>query len=309
MNYLLGSGMSDGSDQAAPEIAYYQPREHRPKYLSRYDIQLRQEKDPILEALPSSIKPAYLDISQEVRQALVDGLKKTLRWQNVTWKDQPRSMNPDFRENDLEHVLGLIDWCNLIEQDYPALYAEISGDDRAVWHELLTMIVVHDTGEIGTGDVALTNQGSSEGIRKKKIEPKWAKYAISKSLPPEQSRKIISIYDRFEVPAQNDRVALTAKFLDKAQASGHVARDIIAYNLDKADYVQFEFRNNLPHTLKFAARLLELCKSDEAARQLQSFLQEHVLSHFDALEIDDIENLRGEVREKFPIIFAYGTDL
>ncbi len=302
------TGLKSEAEQdtvTSPKVGF----QRRAKYLSSHDLQLRRESDPILDVLPRSFQPEYLQVRREVRQGLVAGLEKTLRWQNVTWKDQPRKMNPDFHENDLDHVLGLIKWCNLIEREYPALYAEITGEDRSVWHELLTMIIVHDVGEIGTGDVVLTNQGTLDGIRKKKLEPRWAKYALHKSLPREQAQKIIPIYNRFEVPADNDRVALIAKLMDKAQASGHVARNIIAYNLDKQDYVQFEFRNNLPITLKPGARLMELCRSEEAARQLQSFLQEHVLDHFDALEIDDIEYLRGEVRDKFPVIFGYGTNL
>lgn len=278
---------------------------HRAKYLTQHDLLLRKESDPILDVLPRSLHEDYLQVRKEVRQGFVKGLQSTLRWQNLVWNDEPRPVNPDFRENDLDHVIGLIEWCNLIESNYPALYEEISGGNRALWHELLTMLVVHDAGEIKLGDVALTNQGTREGMRKKKIEPRWARYSMHKNLSLEQSTRIIPIYNRFEVPDENDKIALTAKFLDKAQASGHVARDIIAYNLDKADYVQFEFRNNLPQTLRPAAQLLDLCQSEEAAMELQAFVQEHVMDYFDALKFADIESLRGEIRDKFPTVFSH----
>lgn len=273
--------------------------DRRPKYLSAFDIQLRREKDPILEALPHSAKLEYLRVKGEVRRGLVDGLAKTLRWQN-----SPYRVNPQFHETDLDHVLGLLGWCSEIERDYPALYEAVSGGDRETWHDFLAMITIHDIGEIRLGDVVLPNQGSSDGRHRKKLEPRWAKLALRKSLEPQLAQKLISIYDRFEQPADDDTLALTARMLDKAQASANVARHLIPFNTDNPDYMSRTFVDSQADALRLAERLTDRLQSPQAQTELQKLLKEKLIEPFHPLEIAQISSLQQQVRERFPHVYS-----
>lgn len=276
----------------------------RAKYLNHRDIQQRKATDPICAKLPIDAQAEYLSVRGDVCKKLVQGLSETKRWQDLTWNGQPKSVGPHFQENDLDHVVGLLEWAEMIAADYPDLYQEICNGSRRSWMGFLTMIIVHDIGEIGLGDVVLPNQDTEWGKRKKRVEPILARRGLRASFSPEQYQSIVRIYDRFEDPAVDDKLAQAARFMDKAQASGHVAKDIIPFNLDKPDYVQYEFSNNLPHTLKFASMLMENLQSRNSKMQLFDFVQSQVMDHFDKLEFEQIDVLRERIRLQFPIIFS-----
>lgn len=282
----------------------------RAKTLTRKDIEARsllhehpeqrvfEYGDYISMMLPEDARLKYLGVSATVRSALINGLQGVKRWQN-----SPRVINPEFKENDLGHVVELLLWCNTIEQDYPNLYDEISGGKRENWIDLLTMIVVHDVGEIATGDIVVPNQDSGYGRRMKKIEPRAGRMFIYKALPRAEAKKIIQIYDRFEEPANDDKVALLARAMDKGQASANVGRNIVAYNAEDSDYAAHEFVSSQSDTFEYVERLMGLLSSSEAREQLGIFFQDHVASHYDCLEFDNVDVLKQTVRQKFPATF------
>ncbi len=271
----------------------------RAKYLSPLDLQLRREHDPILEALPGSAKPLYLRVRGEVRQGLVNGLAKTLRWQN-----SPYQIDPDFRENDLEHVVALLGWCNDIEKDYPALYQAICGGDRENWHDFLTMLTLHDIGEIGVGDMVLPLLNTKQGLRHKKLEPRWAKYALRQSLEAQEAKRLSSIYDRFEEPADDDTMALAAKVLDRGQGSVNVALHLIPFNQDNPSYMRKAFIDDQTNTLRYAERLIGRLPSPEARNDLRAFLKDKVIDHFNASGVPEIAALQQLMRDTFPNVYS-----
>lgn len=282
----------------------------RAKTLTKKDIEARsiiqnypeqrvyEYGDYISMMLPEDARLKYLAVSATVRSALINGLQGVKRWQN-----SPRVINPDFKENDLGHVLELLLWCNTIEQDYPDLYDEICEGKRENWIELLTMILVHDVGEIATGDIVVPNQDSDYGRRMKKIEPRAGRIYIYRALPQLEAKRVVRIYDRFEEPADDDKVALLARAMDKGQASANVGKNILAYNTEDSDYAAHNFVSSQSDTFEYVERLMELLSRRDAREQLGMFFQDYVASHFDCIALDNVDVLKQMVRQKFPAIF------
>jgi 5'-deoxynucleotidase YfbR-like HD superfamily hydrolase len=295
--WINGTEIEQLESQDQPSIA-------RPRYLTRTSTEPRFEYDPIFDSLPLDGQREYLQISKEVRQGLTRGLGKVWRWKRV-----PYNVEKGFKENDLDHTQSLLELACAIEEKYPDLYQEICGGERRLWLDFLTMIILHDAGEIKVDDLAVHIQ-SEESEKKKILEQRWTRYAIHKSLPREEAQRLIGIYQRFENPADDDKAALAAKVLDRLQGSVNVARHIMPFNRHDPGYLQWEYRTSQGRVLDYASKLLELLKHNPAAtNQMQLFLQTQLIDYFDALEVHDIDRLRGEIRDKFPVVFARGTDL
>ncbi len=236
----------------------------------------QQEEDHISILLKDDFKRAYLKISGEVLQGLIDGLRGTLRWQDLSCR-----VDPSFRENNLGHVSELLVWCNAIQQDYPELYNEIRDEDPERWNDLLSMIIVHDIGEIGLGDVPLVNQNTEEGRRKKLLEPEWAKFLILHSLTEDDASRLISLYERYEEADDNDKIALFAKAMDKGQATANVAKHIVTFNQGEIDNTAPDFLIGQAHTIDYLLKLLHMFRSPVAKEQLLQFFQENVIVFFE----------------------------
>ena len=157
-----------------------------------------ENSDPIETTLPEYARPKYLKIaSTAVRELLVNGLQKTVRWEN---DDSGRIVNPEFKENNLDHVLELLNWMNEIEFYFPKLWKEVCGDNLENWMDLMSMIITHDIGEIIVGDMA---RGHSDfhgkaGKKHKKKEALMAGLLIDKYLSPEDADRVKVLYREFE---------------------------------------------------------------------------------------------------------------
>jgi 5'-deoxynucleotidase YfbR-like HD superfamily hydrolase len=276
-----------GLDEAQTNLAEFP--QLRAKALKLNDLRLAGHSDPIADVLPQEFRLHYLTVKKEVRQGLVEGLRGVARWSYPG----SQKINPDFQENDLEHVLEMLSWCNEIEKKYPALAGEIRQGNYGNWYDLLSMIIVHDIGEIRLGDVVVPEQKTADGKKKKMLEPRWARYAIRKTLPAGQSEQVLGVYNRFETVQEQDRVAMLAKVLDKAQASANVARHVLPFNPDKQDYI---FVASQMDTLRHVEKLLpEL--DEPARRQLMELVWEKVVTRFEIHDLPEQDRLKEQVRE------------
>lgn len=266
---------------------------HKAKILTANDSALRAETfhDPIMAVLRDQAREIYLvDLTMEVRQGLVNGLAATIRWQNGA-----QQVNPEFRENDLDHVLELLVWANEIETEYPDLYREVCDGDPSNWLNFLSMLIVHDIGEIQVGDMCLSNPElrQKSGKLHKRKEVFAARLMMRKFLDHDVAERHLSNFSRFERKAKDDKLVMLGHAMDKGQASQNVAKNVIPFNLGRQDFnVASPWYNSQATTMQYVVALMNELQTREAREQLALFFDRKVLSHFNALDIDEIYQVK-----------------
>lgn len=135
-----------------------------------------------------------------------------VRMHNVArWQDEFTPLHKQT-ESVLEHVRDMLELVNYIEYHFP----ELAGSMDLV--ALRWMIVLHDIGEIGTGDVSLMQQAKFSGVQIKAQEGEYAE-AIIKSLKNRTLKhRLLKFYQRYEDRQdKRDLEAEFVKFIDLTQ--------------------------------------------------------------------------------------------
>lgn len=261
--------------------------------------------DPIEEVLPEQARWRYLaDLCVEVRQRLVNGLRSTKRWQKNGY-----ILDPNFKENNLDHVVGLLDWANQIEKNYPELWAEIADGELTNWHKLLQMLILHDLGETEktVGDLSRSNPlaKTRAGKLHKRKEAYAAYLMIGKYLPAHLVEENRHLYHRFDRRHPADKLAMIGHVLDKGQATQRIPYHVIPFNLDNPKYhLPAKIEETQSDTLDYADKLMANLRGSEAKGQLREFLMDKVIGHYDRLSVvPDIEIYQRQIRAKFPGVF------
>lgn len=243
---------------------------------------LKMEDDPLMDALPTDAKRFYASaIPAATRRALSTALYRTERWIN---DNTGRTINPDFKENNLDHVTDLIQGANTVKRKYPKLYLELTGGDDSQWLDLLKMLAIHDLGEFYTGDITATHTdvGSEAGIKHKQREA-WAAKRMLKRGGGKIADELVNLYDRFEHRQVSDTIVRFGHLLDKAQAAANVARHVIPFNnpneKPEYDYAK-EMLDSIQRPMSYAISVAEALKTKEAKRQFVAFLEEFFLMEF-----------------------------
>lgn len=246
---------------------------------------IKKEDDPLMDALPTDAKRFYASaIPDATRSALSTALYRTDRWIN---DDTGKKINPDFKENNLDHVTALIQGANLVKRKYPKLYLELTDGDDKNWLDLFKMLAIHDLGEFHTGDLTATNTqvGKEKGLKHKQREA-WAAKKMLRRGGGKLADELVVLYDRFEHRKVNDTIVRFGHVLDKAQAAANVARHVIPFNNPaenpKYDYAK-EMLDSIKRPMSYAISVADALKTKEAKKQFVAFLEEFFLSEFRGL--------------------------
>lgn len=261
-------------------------------------------EDKIALHLPEYARATYEGILPiSVREEYNLGLARVMRW-----KGQPegRMVDPNFRENDLNHVTELLDWYNEIERNYPLLWQETCDGDRAKGMDLLAMLVMHDAGEVpervGDLDRAHPDFYTAKGKRHKRKEALAAKLMIKKYLP-ERADELIHLYERFDKRLPEDKLTMLGHTLDKGQAGQKAAMHIIPFNLGRDSYdLANHFRATVGAFLEWANHLAGHL-SEGGKKQLGNLLTDKIMSKFDLLCDPSVEKFQKVIRSEFKNVF------
>lgn len=243
---------------------------------------LLSSNDPILEVLPTDAKVIYLQsISEQIRKSLLRALEGTKRWKN---DDTDRVIDPNFTENNLEHVLDLISWANLVACKYPNLYMELTSGDRRKWLDLLTMLIIHDLGEAVTGDICRTHSqfDGEYGYKHKHREARAAKKLLVWGAK-EQSGELLELYGRYEARKPDDILVRFGHVLDKGQASKNVAKHIVPFNppVRQGSYrLDREIIESIEAPMSYTSSVVAGLKSQNSKQEFAAFLNDFFLNDF-----------------------------
>ncbi|MCC6643208.1 HD domain-containing protein [Candidatus Peregrinibacteria bacterium] len=274
------------------------------------DVELRAKPleivpDPIVEKLPTDASMLYLRTARvAVRQKMINALRNTPRWVD---DDSDKTINPDFQENDLDHVLELIEMANDVERNYPQLYLELTDGKRENWLTLLTALIIHDIGEVVVGDMARTHSGfhTVYGRTRKLREARAARKLIHWAVP-EKAKDLLDIYERYDRREESDKLIRFGHTLDKGQASANVARHVLPFNKKSAgkgySYIK-DLVDSLEASMDHARVVGSHLQSHEAIKQLRNFLEKHILSCYwpliRELKEEDADALRLSIQIKY----------
>lgn len=243
---------------------------------------LELKRDPIAEVLPTEARAFYESkIPSQTRMFLAKALRRTERWVN---DDTNRKINPDFQENNLDHVIDLVKAANYAKNNFPQLYLELTQGDDQRWLDLITMLVTHDLGEFYTGDLACTHTGfDKEDGRKHKAREAWAARKLLTRGGGEIKERLVELYDRFDHREVSDAVVRFGHVLDKGQAAANVARHVLPFSdkVDSSGYIRSEdMLNSIRRPMEYAVSVSESLLSKEAKKQFAAFLEEFFLGEF-----------------------------
>ncbi len=254
--------------------------------------------DPLAEKLDGEARISYLEIKTSTRKALVDGLSGVKRWSTTPFK-----MDPDWKENNLDHVLELVDWAGQLGRKSPALKAALCQGKAEHWKDLLAMLILHDIGEIAVGDICRSDPRFEQyhGRLHKRKESYAAHLMLGNGdLVGEESDLWRSLYQRFDNRDQTDRLVMLGHFLDKGQATQNVARHQILFNLDNPDYsVARATEENLATSLGFMVEALGGLPGQKIKQELVDFAAEKIIQPFENLKLPKVEETLVEIRRQF----------
>ena len=273
-----------------------------PGYVDTTDNEVFDSEDPIANELIGEARRMYIRrLTLRTRKDLASGLKKTLRWQNNGFL-----MDPDWQENNLDHVVELIAWANEIEANYLDLWEEVSEGLVINWRKLLAMLIQHDIGEIEVGDLSRSHPDFhlKKGRDHKRKERYAAYLMLGKNLPKRKVAEGRELYQRFDRRVPEDKLVMLGHVLDKGQAAQQIPYHVLPFNVSNPAYnVSSKLISTQSDVLDYAEKLMVGLKNDRAKDQLREFLLKKVVGHFDRLDLPGVEAWQREVREKFPAVF------
>ncbi len=256
-------------------------------------------------ALPLDIRQEYRHIvSSDTRLLLERALGETGRWLNMG----DLKINPEFRENNLDHTEGLLQWCHIIQQSYPALWRAVTAGHRNEERALYYMLMMHDIGETHqrVGDLSRSSDefhDTRKRLRHKRREAWAARLMLRKYLAESVSVEANQLYSRFEHRAEADSPVQLGHLLDKGQAVERVAREVLPYNMEHPKHSTAGIVAILTVPLEFASNLHQKLSPD-AGKELLHFIRTFIMSGYEKFPNDDVQKGVAEVKEQFVRVFT-----
>lgn len=300
-NSPLGVPLLEDYENEISEIKEKQTDSQRAKYLTPYRSNFEQKKDEevvedrITAALEADIKEKYLEIlNLEKRVLLAKKLEGVGRWAKDGVKQK---VDPDFIENDLDHVEELIKWANEIRRDYPNLWKAVTGGDERNWVIFFKMLIPHDNGEIIVKDMPRAHDdfNGKKGIMHKRKERWSAVRLFDLYLPPEQAKEFKQLHQRWDRRLPEDWLVNLGHILDKGQASQNVAKHVVPFNRENPFFKGTLEGIDAP--MIYLERMGGLPK--EARKELLAFAEEKIFKNWLLLEDDWIVAIVDDARRKF----------
>ena len=212
----------------------------RAKYLTAYrapaQIKKAEAEDRITAALEGEMKEKYVEIlSEQTRILLANSLQGVERWSS---DGVAQKVDPEFQENNLDHVEELIKWANEIKAKYPALWMAVTGGKDANWVNFYKMLIPHDNGEIIVKDMPRGHEDfhKRKGYIHKRKEAWAGRRLFDLYMPPAVAEEFKSLYTRWDKREPDDMLVNLGHFLDKTQASQNVAKHVVPFNTDRPFY-------------------------------------------------------------------------
>jgi len=266
--------------------------------VSRVERLERELIDPIAEKLEGEAVIPYLEVKRSTRMALVNGLRGVQRWSTTPYK-----MDPEWSENNLEHVLGLLDWAGQMAREFPELKEEICGGNEEEWMNLLAMLIIHDIGEIAVGDICRSDPRFHKAHGR--LHKRRESYAAHLMLGNEEmlngnSAKLRGLYHRFDKRDSLDMPVMIGHMFDKGQATGNVAKHQVKFNLDNPDFNSAKSAKvNLGVSMDYMVKVMGKLSSTKRRQDLANFFSERVIRPFDELGLAEVDDLLKDTRRQF----------
>ncbi|MGL5831032.1 MAG: hypothetical protein ACRCZE_02670 [Candidatus Altimarinota bacterium] len=251
-------------------------------------------EDRITAALEGEMKEKYIQtLSGEIRELLAKSLQGVKRWNR---EGVGQEIDPDFSENNLDHVEELLWWVREIEEKYPALKLAVTEGKFENWEDFYKMIIPHDNGEIVMGDMPRAHPEFNE--RKGKIHKRkeaWAgRRLFDFYLPPEQAEIFKALHSRWDRRAELDLLVNLGHVLDKGQASQNVAKHVVPFNEEKTFFAGTLEGVDAP--MKYLERMQKMPK--EARRELMALADDKIFRNWVQLEQNWVIAIVDEARFK-----------
>ncbi len=250
---------------------------HSPK--AKYLKQKQHNVDRIKGVIQSDFRLLLRRLIPEmVLEELADGYAKTERWQNMEFSDQFKPQ--DFQENDLDHIHYVLKTTSEIKTKCPKMWQELTQGKHSAENRLLTMLLVHDLGEIVVGDmIAGHNDPEVKAQHKAKEKQAALDYINNNSHVSAAVRYALhKLYLRFEEKHDGDCLVFLGQFVDKLNAIEVLTDTIWPESRRRNQHYRMlsNVQNNLERCWKLAQQALKNC-SQEAKEELQQFFQKKVL--------------------------------
>ena len=238
------------------------------------DIQLEESYSFLSEQNQQFLSPVKEDL-----KIYLNCLKKVPRWQNHYF-DQITST---FEESDYDHVLSMLK----ISQEYK----ENNPDLSINFNQVELLILLHDGGEIVTGDISLHHSSLDEAEIKeiKKFESRAFPPLILRRVGDLSVRKTLSnLYKRYESRLNNpsDSESHLVKLIDMVQGNKFAldniyAKDIFvpAYPESSSNrYLETIIDNLFNKELKQLTRLITSLENQQEKEEFFSYYSQKHLS-------------------------------
>ena len=234
--------------------------------------------------------------------------EKVKRWDSPFFSE----LNPNFKESDLEHVLGMKILAQNIKTTCPYLTTEVN------MNQVSNMIDLHDVGEIQTQDILANgrNDNSLTVIRQRQQEAEAAQSIIIYFIKgDEQQQNALNLYFRFEKQTNpsfqtDDKEALLARFIDKLQGDIVFFKNYIDPHFNSTTnplsykqkiMIRNNIENSLPRVFNPALHFLKLLKNPRAKAEFTPLIN-FALNMYQSHEY--VEEVNNYLKNKF---FAEGT--
>ena len=263
----------------------------RAKYLSHREVFV----DRFALVLREPLRSEYIArINRETRRDLNEGLDGVLRWQGI----EPKKLDPDFKETDLDHEVECVSWCNEVEDGYPSLKKAVSKGREEEWNNLPLIMMVHDVGEIFTDDLSVSSllRKTAAGQKQKRKEGKIA-YRLLKHVKPEDvSSRLIELYKRYDRREPSDILVNFGHFIDKAQADANAAIHLVPFNRDK--YNAESLISTECHGISYAEKAAAQIDDPKARKELAALIEDKVIRKYDAVLLPADGHIQELVRNR-----------
>lgn len=168
-------------------------------------------------------------VGAQAFERLVTGYHNVARWQR---KDPQFADLKLPTETNLEHIQEMLVLVNYVERDMPDLAGFLDMETVRL------MVLIHDVGEIITGDITYADQKVEDAADRHQSEEEAAHRLITFAVQDRAERsKLIKVYDRYEAnkskAKKKDLEALFVKFIDIIQALKFGGENIFPPILEK----------------------------------------------------------------------------
>jgi 5'-deoxynucleotidase YfbR-like HD superfamily hydrolase len=223
--------------------------------------------------MPTETRRTFLnEIPADLKKGYEEHMDATPRWMNGAVRESR------VLESDLDHTYGLLQIIDYIRKEFPVLCSEINMDKTE------ETAYVHDAGEIGVGDLALSNPNYNQiqahwKHLEKAVFRKLTRDHISDPILRQKARYAYDRYVNYEKYKEHDmedyKVGLLVHLIDKVQAARFGERYVFRAGIDPMIDPHLNGRTSLGKILEFTGPLLDTL-SENAREELIEFVGREV---------------------------------